>query len=100
RSKEPRPDTPANFLGVATTQLTRGYFVMVAGYPGRSYRYRTESEVTMSRDFTLPMTIRYGTDLSKILTDLGTGNRQTQIRNASRIRGFENTLKNNTGALE
>src|ERR1051326_7546385 len=99
-SKDNVPYQPAHYLKVAQTHLAPGDFVLVAGYPGRTFRYRTEYEVTESRDFTLPMSIRYTTELSRILTEAGKGNRETQIRNASRLRSLENTLKNNTGALE
>jgi peptidase S46-like protein len=99
-SKDNVPFKPAHWLKVATTHLAPGDFVMVAGYPGRTFRYRTESEVTNSRDFTLPITIRYATELSRILNEAGNGNREIQIKNASRLRGLDNTLKNNTGALE
>ena len=99
-SKDNVPYKPAHWLKVAQTHLAPGDFVLVAGYPGRTFRYRTEYEVTESRDFTLPMSIRYTTELSRILTEAGKGNRETQIRNASRLRSLENTLKNNTGALE
>src|SRR5205085_6363838 len=94
------PYKPAHWLKVSNTRLAPGDFVMVAGYPGRTFRYRTEFEVTNSRDFALPASIRYATELSRILTEAGKGSRETQIRNASRIRGLENTLKNNTGALD
>ena len=99
-SKDNVPYQPAHWLKVAQTKLSPGDFVMVAGYPGRTFRYRTEYEVTHSRDFMLPMSIRNATELSRILNEAGHDNRATQLRNASRLRGLDNTLKNNTGALE
>jgi hypothetical protein len=99
-SKDNVPYKPAHWLKVSQTRLAPGDFVMVAGYPGRTFRYRTEFEVTNSRDFTLPATIRYATELSRILNEAGRGKRETQIRNASRLRSLDNLLKNNTGALE
>jgi len=99
-SKDNVPYKPAHWLKVSTTRLAPGDFVMVAGYPGRTFRYRTEFEVLNSRDFTLPTSVRYATELSRILNEAGKGNRETQIHNASRLRGLDNTLKNNTGALE
>ena len=99
-SKDNVPYKPAHWLKVSTTRLAPNDFVMVAGYPGRTFRYRTEFEVMNSRDFMLPTSIRYATELSRILNETGKGNRETQIRNASRLRGLDNTLKNNTGALE
>src|SRR5256885_10554380 len=62
-SKDNVPYKPAHWLKVSTTPLKPGDFVMVAGYPGRTFRYRTEFEVTNSREFTLPSSIRYATEL-------------------------------------
>jgi len=98
-SKDNVPYKPAHYLKVSQTKLSPGDFVMVAGYPGRTFRYRTEYEVTNSRDFSLPSSIRNATELSRILNEVGKDNRATQIRNASRLRSLDNTLKNNTGAL-
>jgi hypothetical protein len=99
-SKDNVPFKPAHWLKVSTTGLKPGDFVMVAGYPGRTFRYRTENEVSNSRDVLLPASIRYATELSRILNEAGKDNRDTQIHNASRLRGLDNSLKNNTGALE
>jgi len=99
-SKDNVPFKPAHWLKVSTARLAPGDFVMVAGYPGRTFRFHTEQEVTNSRDVTLPTSIRYATELSRILNEVGKDNRAIQIKNASRLRGLDNSLKNNTGALE
>ena len=99
-SKDNVPYRPAHWLKLASTGVKPGDFVMVAGYPGRTYRYRTAFEVDNAREFTIPTTIRYVADLSRILQEAGKNSRDTQIRNATRINGFENTLKNYRGTLE
>ena len=91
---------PAHWLKVATTGVQPGDFVLVAGYPGRTYRYRTAAEVRNMQDFTFPMTIRYATDLNAILRDMGKNDKDIEIRNASRIKGNDNVLKNRQGTLE
>ncbi|HEX6179570.1 MAG TPA: S46 family peptidase, partial [Thermoanaerobaculia bacterium] len=99
-SKDNVPYRPQHWLKLATAGVKPGDFVMVAGYPGRTYRYRTAFEVQNAAEFTLPTTIRYASDISEILQDAGENSRETQIRNASRINSFENTLKNYRGTLE
>ena len=47
-----------------------------------------------------PTTIRYATDLNAILRDMGKSDKDIEIRNASRIKGNDNVLKNYTGTLE
>jgi hypothetical protein len=99
-SKDNVPFRPQHWLKLASTGVKPGDFVMVAGYPGRTYRYRTAFEVANAREFTLPATIRYLSDLSAILQEAGKSNRDTAIRNASRIKTFDNGLKNYRGTLE
>ncbi|HEV7920507.1 MAG TPA: S46 family peptidase [Thermoanaerobaculia bacterium] len=94
------PFHPAHWLKIATGDLDEGDFVIVAGYPGRTFRYSTEAEVRNARDFRYPSVIRYATELNRILNETGKGNREVQIKNASRIRSNDNTLKNYTGTLE
>jgi len=98
-SKDNVPYHPAHFLKVSTKGLNPGDFVFVAGYPGRTFRYRTEAEVNQSQSYSYPTFIRYATDLNHILNEVGKNNRETQIKNANRIRGNDNTLKNYTGTM-
>ncbi len=99
-SKDNVPYRPAHYLKVSSAGVKPGDLVMVAGYPGRTFRYRTALEVQNAREFTIPTIIRYGTDISQILHEMGKGKRDVQIKNASRINGFENTLKNYKGTLQ
>jgi hypothetical protein len=98
-SKDNVPYHPAHFLKVSTKGMNPGDFVFVAGYPGRTFRYRTEAEVREAQDYAYPSTIKYATDLNHILNEIGKNNRETQIKNANRIRGNDNTLKNYTGTM-
>jgi len=99
-SRDNVPYRPAHWLKVSSAGVKPGDLVMVAGYPGRTYRYRTALEVQNAREFTIPTSIRYATDISQILHEMGKGKREVQIRNASRINSFENLLKNYKGTLE
>lgn len=89
-----KPFHPQHYLKVSTAGINDGDFVLVAGYPGRTYRYKTADETRNYRDFVYPTSIRYYTELIRILEEQGKGNRQVQIRNASRIRSAANSLKN------
>jgi hypothetical protein len=89
-----QPYHPKHWLKLATTGVDEGDFVLVAGYPGRTFRYKTADETRNYRDFVYPTSIRYFTELIRILDERGKGNRDVQIINASRIRSASNTLKN------
>src|SRR5438132_1626778 len=99
-SKDNVPYHPAHILKVATQGVKPGDFVLVAGYPGRTFRYRTASEVQSMQEYSYPTTIRYATDLNAILRDAGKNNKDIEIRNASRVKGNDNVLKNYQGTLE
>ena len=98
-SKGNVPYHPAHILKVSTEGINPGDLVIVAGYPGRTFRYRTAAEVQNMQDYIYPTTIRYATELNKILRYWGTIVKPGQIANASRIKGNDNVLKNYTGTL-
>ncbi|MCU1347175.1 MAG: hypothetical protein JWO56_205 [Acidobacteria bacterium] len=89
-----QPFHPKHWLKVSKEGVNDGDFVLVAGYPGRTFRYKTADETRNYRDFIYPTSIRYYTELIRILEEQGRGSRDVQIRNASRIRSASNSLKN------
>ncbi len=98
-SKDNVPYHPAHVLKVSTAGVNPGDPVIVAGYPGRTFRYRTAAEVQSMQDYSYPTTIKYATDLNNILREIGKSDKRIEIANASRIKGNDNTLKNYTGSL-
>jgi hypothetical protein len=98
-SKDNVPYHPKHILKVSGKGVRPGDFVLVAGYPGRTFRYRTAAEVQNMQSYVYPTTIKYATDLNGILRELGKNNRAVDIANANRIKGNDNVLKNYTGTL-
>jgi hypothetical protein len=99
-SPENVPYQPKHFLKISPADLDPGDLVIVAGYPGRTYRYRTSNEIRSMAEFSYPTAIRYYRDVIAILEKNGEGKRDVQIRNASRIKGLANSYKNNQGMVE
>ncbi|HEX9982240.1 MAG TPA: S46 family peptidase [Thermoanaerobaculia bacterium] len=95
-----QPFKPKHWLKVATEGVDEGDLVIVAGYPGRTFRYRTEQEVATAKEFTYPTSIRYFTELMRILEDAGKNNKDVEIKVASRIKSLANSLKNYTSVNE
>ncbi|HEX6161387.1 MAG TPA: S46 family peptidase, partial [Thermoanaerobaculia bacterium] len=95
-----KPYRPKQWLRVASEGVKEGDFVFVAGYPGRTFRYKTADEVRNSRDFVYPTSIRYLNEIIRLLEERGRSNRDIQIRNASRIKSLANSLKNYTSVHE
>ena len=95
-----KPYRPKHWLKVAPQGVSEGDAVIVAGYPGRTFRYKTADEVRHHKEFVYPTGIRYFTDVMRLLEEAGRGSRDIQIRNASRIKGLANSLKNYTSVSE
>ncbi len=98
-AKDNVPYHPAHYLKVSNEGMNPGDFVLVAGYPGRTFRYRTAAEVKSMQEYTFPTFVRYATDLNNILREMGKNDKKVEIANASRVKGNDNTLKNYTGSL-
>jgi hypothetical protein len=95
-----QPYHPKHWLEFSTSDVDEGDLVIVAGYPGRTFRYRTADEVRNFAEFVYPTTVRYLSELIRILEEAGKESRDVQIRNASRINSLANALKNYTSVSE
>ncbi|HEY6066949.1 MAG TPA: S46 family peptidase, partial [Thermoanaerobaculia bacterium] len=99
-AKENVPYRPKHILKVSTADFDPGDFMMVIGYPGKTYRYELADEVREAQDFDLPTSIRYRKELIRILEDAGRDNRDVSIRNAARMRSLLNYLKKYEGTVD
>ena len=89
-----QPYHPAHWLKVSSEGMNAGDFVLVAGYPGRTFRYKTADETHNYQDFIYPTSIKYYEALIAILDNQSKGKRDIQIKNASRVKSLNNSLKN------
>jgi Peptidase S46 len=99
-ARENVPYQPKHFLKVSTADFDPGDFMMVIGYPGRTYRYELADEVKEAQEFDIPTSIRYRKELIRILEDAGRTNKDVSIRNASRLRSLLNYLKKYEGTID
>ncbi|HEX7420872.1 MAG TPA: S46 family peptidase, partial [Thermoanaerobaculia bacterium] len=95
-----QPYHPQHWLKLSTGGVSEGDLVIVAGYPGRTFRYKTADEVRNYQEFVYPASIRYYTDVIKILEDQSKTSKDVDIRNTARIKGYANSLKNYTSVNE
>ena len=99
-SEDNIPFEPKHFLKVNPKGVENGDFVMVAGYPGRTNRYRLATEVKNTIDWFYPTRIReYNLWLDKI-NELSVDNEDVKIKYASLVAGLNNAEKNNRGMLD
>ncbi|HEX2834978.1 MAG TPA: S46 family peptidase [Thermoanaerobaculia bacterium] len=95
-----QPFHPKHWLRIAAEGVKPGDAVLVAGYPGRTFRYKTADEVRNYQEFVYPANIRYFSEVIHLLEESGRNNRDVQIRNSSRIKSLANSLKNYTSVNE
>ncbi|HWW62598.1 MAG TPA: S46 family peptidase, partial [Thermoanaerobaculia bacterium] len=95
-----QPYHPKHWLKVSTEGVNNGDLVIVAGYPGRTFRYKTADEVRNFKEFNYPTNIRYYTDVMAILEAASKNDKTVALRNTSRIKSLANALKNYTSVNE
>ncbi|WP_306397396.1 S46 family peptidase [Telluria beijingensis] len=104
RPADPSPDNvpykSKDFLVVSAEGLKNGDPILLAGYPGRTSRYKLPGEIRFARDVDLPA------KAASITADLSTiaaatqGNPAWTVRYASVDKGLNNVLKKTKGLLD
>ncbi len=99
-SKDNVPYQPKRWLKFADKPLQAGDFVMVAGYPGTTSRYALVDEFRDTQEWLYPTISRTYRELVAMVQAAGAKNPEVEVKYASAVRGWENTLKNFDGQLE
>ncbi len=103
RPADPSPDNvpyrPRHWLKVATEGVEEGDLVWIAGYPGRTFRYRTAAEVAAAHEFSMPELVRWAHDMIAILETESRRGKEVELANYGRIRGLANVMKKYEGQL-
>lgn len=104
RPADPSPDNvpyhSKDFLVVSAEGLKNGDPILLAGYPGRTSRYKLPSEIRDARD------VSYPAKVAELQADLGViasatrGNAADEVRYASVAKGLNNVLKKTQGLLD
>ncbi len=98
-AEENVPFRPTHFLKLATDPLEAGDFVMVAGYPGRTNRYRLAAEVEETFAWDYPNRKRVFEQWRRIIAETAGDNKDLEIKYARTIAGLDNATKNYGGML-
>ncbi len=99
-SEENVPYHPRHVLKINPEGVEAGDYVMVAGYPGRTNRYRLAEEVQHSIDWVYPTQIKVYQDMLDIINTAGEADPAVAVKYASMVAGLNNYLKNFGGQLE
>jgi hypothetical protein len=99
-SKDNVPFQPKHWLRVSRDGVKSGDLVFVAGYPGRTQRHQTYSEVKETTEWRMPRAIRMAEEQLAILDQLSKQDKALSLKVAQRVQGLNNGLTNQKGMLE
>ena len=99
-AKDNVPYQPEHRLKIAKEGLKEGDFVMVLGYPGRTNRHRLPSEVAETFSWNYPAFVQSSVEKLDIIAKATAGNKDAELKYASRVAGINNYLKNRQGMLD
>jgi hypothetical protein len=93
------PFKPKAFLKIADQGVKDGDFVMVAGFPGITFRHKTAAEAKFAFETLTPLQQRLLNDYSETIERAVAGNEAGAIRYASILAGVDNYKKKYIGEL-
>jgi hypothetical protein len=91
------PFVPAQVLTVSTEGVADGSYVMVAGYPGGTYRYRTAAEMEHAEQVSYPWQIEVLGEVMALLEVRMAEDEDAAVRLGTLYFGMSNYRKNNEG---
>ena len=104
RPADPSPDNvpykSKDFLVVSAEGLKNGDPILLAGYPGRTSRYKLPSEIRFARDTDLPAKAASITADLSVIAAATQGNPAWSVAYASVDKGLNNVLKKTQGLLD
>ncbi len=99
-AKDNRPYVPPAHLQIATEGVESGDFVMLAGYPGTTYRHRTAAEFADQVQWRLPTMVAVMKQLQAVIEAAGHADEEAAIRYAAQLQSLKNNIKRFSGELE
>jgi hypothetical protein len=104
RPADPSPDNvpykSKDFLVVSAEGLKAGDGILLAGYPGRTSRYKLPSEIRFARDTAFPLKVsELQADLA-VMAEATNGDAAAAVRYASVVKSINNVLKKTQGLLD
>ncbi len=94
------PYRPKSYLKVNKDGVQPGDYVMVAGYPGRTNRYRLAGEVADAIEWGYPTYIEYYSAQLALIAEQTAGRPEAAIKYAANVASLNNGLKNFQGNLD
>ena len=97
--KEGKPYRPEFFFPIARKGVKPGAFVMVMGYPGRTFRSLTSEEMSNERKFRFELVHEVYSEWIKLMEEATKGRADGVIAVSSRLKSLNNSNTNAMGQL-
>jgi hypothetical protein len=94
------PYLPKSYLKVSGAGIKEGDFAMIAGYPGRTNRYRLAEEVADAISWSYPKQIARTSKILALIDEHSKDRPDAQVKYAGSVAGLNNGLKNFEGNLD
>lgn len=94
------PYKSKDFLVVSAEGLKNGDPILLAGYPGRTSRYKLPSEIRFARDVDFPMRVAAMQADLAVIAAATMGNPAYDVRYASVVKSINNVMKKTQGLLD
>ena len=94
------PYQPASYLKVNAQGINPGDGILVAGYPGRTSRYKLVDEIRFAAEWDYPHQLRQYNRYLEVVAQHSAKNPQAAVKYASRVKSINNRLKKRQGLLD
>jgi hypothetical protein len=98
-AKDNVPYKPEQYLPIAKEGVSRGDFVMVMGYPGRSFRTLIADEMAERRELFYPRRVDLLGEYIRLMEETTKGSPEGAIAVASNLKTISNVYKNAQGQI-
>jgi hypothetical protein len=99
-SPENVPYKSKDFLVVSAEGIKNGDPILLAGYPGRTSRYKLPSEIRFARDTNFPARVAEMVADLAVIGATTKGNSASEVRYANVVKSTNNVLKKTQGLLD
>ena len=98
-SKDNVPFKPKSIIKISLDGVKDGNFTFVMGYPGKTYRNYTHSQLLFEID-RMKKRIKLYEDAISFFDNASKGNKELEIKYARKLKGLNNGFKNYRGKIE
>ena len=94
------PYQSKNFLKVNASGVRQGDGILLAGYPGRTSRYRLADEIAFAADWQYPAQVKTYQQIISTIDRLGATDADLKVKYASTVKSLNNRMKKLQGLLD